>query len=293
MPISLTPGSLARLLGAVERWRRSGLPRTGRRRPPAHPRRPHRPGRRPAERAFAGRNPWHQPHDGDRGLRPAARAGLPQQRPGQPEPQLHPEPGAGARRERRWRPDVERRSRAGRARRDPGPGLRFPARQRRSGAPGVCRGTDGAAGAAAGLRLRRPGRRPAPRSHRRAVHRGRGTHDGGPDPGHLGRSACPEHCAPHPGRPIGHQGARRAPQLPQCPRRDPGSGLPAGPGGHARRGPPRRWRPRCWPPRRWRLGLRGHGSGTPAAAARDGLRGAGLPQPHRAADARCASGAAS
>ena len=135
---------------------------------------------------------------------------------------------------------VERRSRAGRAGRDPGPGLRLPARQRRGGAPGLCRGTDGTPRAAAGLRLRRPGRRPAPRSHRRTVHRGRGPHDGRADPGHLRRTACPEHCAPHPGRPFGHQGARGTSELPECPRRDPGRGVPPGPRGHARRRPSRR-----------------------------------------------------
>ena len=61
----------------------------------------------------------------------------------------------------------------------------------------------------------------------------------GTDPGHLRRPACAEHCAPHFGRPFGDQGAGGTSQLPERPRRDPGCGLPPGPGGHARREPHR------------------------------------------------------
>ena len=52
-------------------------------------------------------------------------------------------------------------------RRAPGPCLRVAARQRRSGAPGLCGATDRTAGAAARLRLRRPRRAGPPRGDRR------------------------------------------------------------------------------------------------------------------------------
>ena len=73
----------------VERGRRARLPRAGRRRPPAGPGRTRRAGCRPAQRAVPGRNARRQPDHRHRGIFAAAGAGLPQQRPGQPRPDLH------------------------------------------------------------------------------------------------------------------------------------------------------------------------------------------------------------
>ena len=91
--------------GRVEPRRGPRVPGTRRRRPPPGAGRPRPPGRRPAQRARPGRHARHQPDHGHRRLLPAPRAGIPQQRPGQPRPDLHSRaagPAAGGRTAAHW-----------------------------------------------------------------------------------------------------------------------------------------------------------------------------------------------